>query len=318
MQLGFVSALLPDHSLEDVFQIAADQKYDCVEVMCWPVGAADRRYAGVTHIDVARLDEARIAQIRDLVERTGVQISGLGYYPNPLSPDSDEARTAVDHLHKVIDAAPRLGLNIVNTFIGRDPSRSVTDNWPRFVETWPAIVEHAERAGVRLGIENCPMYFTEDEWPGGKNLATCPAFWRRMFDAIPSPNLGLNIDPSHLVWQQIDAVRAVREFGSRIIHCHAKDAYVDRDRLNEVGILATPLEYHTPKLPGRGDLDWAAFLDALREIGYDGAVCVEVEDREYEESLERRIEALRESAEFLRPLLDGMIHHRGTETRRGG
>src|ERR1041385_5880220 len=152
---------------------------------------------------------------------------------------------------------------------------------------------------VRIGIENCPMLFTGDEWPGGKNLAVSPAIWRRMFEDIPSASFGLNYDPSHLVWQQMDPVKPIRDFASRILHVHAKDVRVDRDRLNQVGILATPLEYHTPKLPGLGEVDWPAFFAALTNVGYTGPVCIEVEDRAYEGSLEDRKRSLVQSKRFL-------------------
>jgi sugar phosphate isomerase/epimerase len=300
MQLGFVSAILPDLELSEVAAFAAEAGYDCVELMCWPPGKAERRYAGVTHVDVTDLDDAAAARVRETMARAGVAISGLGYYPNPLAADPEEARTAVEHLKRVIEAAPRLGVSRVNSMIGRDPAKSIDANWPRFLEVWPPIVRLAEEKGVRIGVEHCPMLFTGDEWPGGKNLAVSPAIWRRIFAAIPSAHLGLNYDPSHLVWQQMDPVRPIREFGDRLVHVHAKDARVDRDRLNEVGILATPLEYHTPKLPGLGQVDWSAFFAALTDVGYDGPVCVEVEDRAYEGSLADRKRALLQSARFLR------------------
>jgi len=250
MKLGFVSAILPELSLEEVLQFAGEVDFDCVELMCWPVGKAERRYAGVTHLDVTDLSETGIRRVRDLVADAGVAISGLGYYPNPLAPDPDEAAVAATHLRKVLDAAARLGVGVVNTFVGRDPARSLEANWQRFREVWPPLVRMAEESGVRIGIENCPMYFTGDEWPAGKNLAVSPAVWRRMFAEIPSPHWGLNYDPSHLVWQQMDYLKPLREFSDRLIHVHAKDVRVDRDRLDDVGVLATPLEYHRPKLPG--------------------------------------------------------------------
>jgi sugar phosphate isomerase/epimerase len=303
MQLGFVSAILPDLSLQEVVRFAAHEGFSCVELMCWPKGKAERRYAGVTHIDAADFAEPDAAEVNDLLVAAGVTISGLGYYPNPLAPDRDEAQVYIDHLKRVISAAGLLGVGVVNTFIGRDSSRSVEDNWPRFREVWAPLVKEAEEHGVRIGIENCPMLFTADEWPGGKNLAHCPAIWRRMFEAIPSASFGLNYDPSHLVWQQIDYVAPVWEFADRIVHVHAKDARVDRHRLDDVGILATPLEYHTPKLPGLGDVDWGRFLSVLSEVGYAGAVCIEVEDRAYEATLESRKAALRQSARFLRQFI---------------
>ena len=300
MQLGFVSAILPDLSLEDVVEFAATQGFECVEVMCWPKGKAERRYAGVTHIDAAGLTKADAAKVNDLLAYVGVSISGLGYYPNPLAPDRDEAKVYIAHIKKVIRAAERLGVGQMNTFIGRDWTKSVDGNWARFKQVWTPLVKFAEDHGVRIGIENCPMLFSADEWPGGKNLAHSPAVWRRMFEEIPSPSFGLNYDPSHLVWQHMDPVAPLREFADRIFHVHAKDCRIDRERLDDVGILATPLEYHTPKLPGLGDVDWSRFFSVLSDIGYAGPVCIEVEDRAYEGSLAMRKAALRQSGAFLR------------------
>ncbi|MCG6156542.1 sugar phosphate isomerase/epimerase family protein [Rubinisphaera margarita] len=300
MQLGFVTAILPDLSFEDVLSTASRIGYDCVEVMCWPQGGATRRYAGVTHIDVTSFEEKDAKQIRELLDRYGVSISGLGYYPNPLAPDAEEARTAVEHLRKLIEAAAILGIPQVNSFVGRDWTKSVDDNWPRFLETWGPLVEHAESHQVRIGIENCPMLFSNDEWPGGKNLAISPAIWRRMFADLPSPSFGLNFDPSHLVWMQMDYLAPLRDFADRIFHVHAKDVRVDQHLLNDVGILATPLQYHTPKLPGLGEVNWGKFFSVLGDTGYRGPVCVEVEDRSFEHSLAARKASLVQSHTFLR------------------
>ena len=300
MQLGFVSAILPELSFDEVCRIGAAEGYDCIEVMCWPPGKAERRYAGVTHIDTATLDDAGMDQIRATLARCGIQISGLGYYPNALSPDSEEARVAQQHIRSVIRAARALGLATVNTFVGRDWTQSVDENWPRFLDVWRPLIAYAEEHEVRVGIENCPMIFTRDEWPGGKNLACSPAIWRRMFEDIPSPSFGLNYDPSHPTWMQMDAIAPLRDFSDRIFHVHAKDVRVDRKLLDDVGILAYPLQFHTPKLPGLGDVDWGRFFSVLTSTGYDGPVCVEVEDRAYEGSLEDRKLSLRQSAGFLR------------------
>ncbi len=303
MKLGFVSAILPDLSLEGVVQFAASEGFSCVELMCWPKGRAERRYAGVTHIDVVELTQAEVVKVNDTLDAAGVSISGLGYYPNPLAPDASESAVYIDHLKQVIRAAEMLGVGLVNSFIGRDWTRSIDENWPRFQAVWKPLVQFAEDHGVRIAIENCPMLFTGDEWPGGKNLAYCPAIWRRMFEEIPSKNFGLNYDPSHLVWLQIDPIKPLWEFADRIFHVHAKDARVDRHRLDDVGTLATPLEYHTPKLPGLGDVNWSRFFSVLSDIGYDGPVCIEVEDRAYEGSLENRKVSLRQSAWFLKQFM---------------
>jgi sugar phosphate isomerase/epimerase len=303
MQLGFVSAILPDLSLAEVFEVAAESGYDCVEVMCWPVGKAERRYAGVTHIDVAGFTEEEARRVRALSERTGIDISALGYYPNPLAPDPAERETYSAHIRALIDAARLLGLATVNTFVGRDPSRSIEDNWPLFREIWPPLVRYAAEREINIGIENCPMLFTADEWPGGKNLAISPTVWRRMFEEIPDPHFGLNYDPSHMIWQQMDEVAPIREFAARLHHVHAKDVRLDRHRLDDVGVLAVPLAFHSPKLPGLGDVRWGRFFSALTDAGYTGPVCVEVEDRAYEGSLDDRKRALRQSARYLRQFM---------------
>jgi sugar phosphate isomerase/epimerase len=297
MQLGFVSAILGDLSLEQVLAFARDEGFACVELMCWPPGGADRRYAGVTHLDVTNLTDDHAKQVHDLLRKYGVAVSGLGYYPNPLDPNPQHRQVVVGHLKRVIDAAAKLGVGVVNTFIGRDPAGSLEANLMHVRGLWPEIVRHAAAVGVRLGIENCPMLFTKDEWPGGKNLAVSPAVWRQLFEILPDPTLGLNFDPSHLVWQHIDYVRCIREFGPRIVHVHAKDARIDPDQLYEHGTLG--LGWHTAKLPGLGDVDWGAFFSALTDAGYRGAVCVEVEDRAYEGSLADRQRALRQSRRYL-------------------
>ena len=303
MQLGFVSAILPECSLEEVFSVAQHAGYDCVELMCWPAGKATRRYAGVTHIDVQHFSDADAASVRQLARSTGVSISALGYYPNPLCADKEEAAVYIEQIRAMIRAARCLGLGTVNTFVGRDPAKTVQENWPRFLEVWRPLVQYAEEQNVRIGIENCPMYFTADEWPSGKNLAHSPAIWRRMFSEIDSGHFGLNYDPSHMIWQHMDYLRPLREFSGKLFHVHAKDARLDRDRLNEVGIMATPNEFHTPKLPGMGDVHWGRFFSMLTDAGYRGPVCVEVEDRASEGSLTARKAALRQSADYLRQFI---------------
>ncbi len=303
MQLGYVTAIVPELTLEEVFATAAEIGYECAEVMCWPQGKATRRYAGITHINIADLNDAMIASIGELSAKYSVGISGLGYYPNALSGDAAEAEQAVEHIKAVITATSMLGLTRMNTFIGRDWTKSVDDNWPRFLETWTPIIRHAEDHGVKVGIENCPMLFTADEWPGGKNLAGSPAIWRRMFNDIPSDNFGLNYDPSHLVFQHMDYLKPMREFSDKLFHVHAKDVRVDQYLLDDLGILAHPNDYHFPKLPGMGDVDWGKFFSVLTDTGYRGPVCVEVEDRAYEGSLEDRKLALQQSHTFLRNYL---------------
>lgn len=301
LPLGFVTAILADLTFEEVLAYAASEGFKCVEVMCWPVGKAERRYAGVTHIDVSDFSEADAANVQALLDKYGVSISSLGYYPNPLDPDPETRAVAVEHIKKVIRASALLGVNVMTTFIGRDWTKSLADNWELFDQVWPDIIRYAEEQGVKVGIENCPMLFSDDEWPGGKNMAYSPAIWREMFRRIPSDHFGLNFDPSHLVWQHIDIVRAIKEFSPRFVHVHAKDERIDTDAIYDHGILG--LKWHRPKLPGLGSVDWGAFFAALTDSGYRGPVVVEVEDRAYEETLDDRRASIAQSRRYLEPFM---------------
>ena len=303
LQLGFVTAIMADSSLEEVVDFASANGFACIEVMCWPKGLAERRYAGVTHIDVDALTDEKAAEINALLKQKNVYISGLGYYPNPLDPDHEKRDFYFGHIRKVIAAAARLGVPVVNTFIGRDPRLNLDENLEQFRAYWRAVITYAETLNVKIGIENCPMLFTYDEWPGGKNLAISPAIWEKMFTAVLSDHFGLNYDPSHMIWQQMDYLKPLEEFKHKLFHIHLKDAKLYREKLDRVGIMATPLEYHSPKLPGLGDVDWKKFLDGVRESGYSGPVVIEFEDKMYETSKEKIVEGLLKTRDYLQPLL---------------
>ncbi len=301
MKLGFTTPVVAEMSLEEVLAFAHEEGFACIEACCWPVGKADRKFAGVTHVDVAGFTRNRAEDVNALRAKYDVGFSALGYYPNPLDPDPAAAKRCVDHLKKVIVAAEMLGLKNVNSFIGRDWTRTVDDNWPRFLKTWKPLIAFAEDHDIRIGIENCPMSFTRDEWPGGKNLATSPVIWRRMFNDIPSKNFGLNYDPSHFILQFMDPIRPLKEFKEKLFHLHAKDVKIQHDRLDEVGAFAFPLQWHQPRIPGYGDVNWAKFMATLTEIGYAGDVCIEVEDDTFGKTLEGRQNALRVARNILKP-----------------
>ena len=303
MQLGFVTAIFADLDLDEVLALAAAEGFSCVEAMCWPPGPPERKYAGVTHVDVTDFSRRRADDVQAACRRHGVALSGLGYYPNPLDPDPAVAAAATAHLGRVIEAAALLGLDRVNAFVGRDWRRTVDDNWPRFLDTWRPLVRRAEERGVRIGIENCPMLFTRDEWPGGKNLFTTPAIWRKAFADIGSPAFGLNYDPSHLVLQGIDPLAPLTEFADRIFHVHAKDVRLDRRAIADVGRFDFPNRWHQPRIPGFGEIDWARFIGELMRVGYDGPVCVEVEDDTFGRTTAGRQRALRTARDVLRPYL---------------
>lgn len=301
MKLGFVSAILDQSSYEEMMDIAAELGFQCVEVACWPQGKAERRYAGVSHIDAERvLEDAVYAQhILDYAAEKGVAISSLAYYPNTMDGDLDKRAAAVEHLKVLIQASVKLGVNMVTTFIGRDQTKTVEENLELVRQVWPPIVALAEQCGVKIAIENCPMLFGPDQWPGGQNLMTTPAIWKKVFDLLPSKNLGLNYDPSHFVWQMIDYIQPIYTFRDKIFHVHYKDIKLYRDRLDQVGIMAYPLEFMSPKLPGLGDVDWGRYVSALTDIGYDGPTCIEVEDKAFEGSREKVLNSLRLSRRYM-------------------
>ena len=282
MKLGFFTAALPGNTLEQAAKWGVESGFQAIEIACWPFEKATRRYAGVTHINVTELDKAQAKDIRKMLDGYGLTISSLGYYPNPLHPDPEHRETVIGHLKKVIEAAEMLEVPIVGTFIGKDKDKTVPQNMEDYAKIWPPIVKFAKEHGVKIAIENCPMIFSYDEWPGGNNLASTPAIWREMWEIIPDDNFGLNLDPSHLVLQMIDYERVVREFADKIFHVHAKDLHVDWEGVYNHGVLSQGMGWQIPRLPGLGDMDWGKFIAALTGIGYDYVVSIEHEDRAFE------------------------------------
>ena len=299
MKLGLVSAILDGWTFEEMMDTVSGMGFACVEAASWPAGKAERRYAGVSHIDVDGLTDKKVQEILKTCKEKNVEISSLAFYPNTMDSDPIKRAAVVEHLKKVILASHKLGINMVTTFIGRDQSKSVEENLELVREVWPPILQLAEEQGVRIAIENCPMLFGPDQWPGGQNLMTTPAIWRKVFEILPSPNLGINYDPSHFVWQMIDYVKPLYEFKDKIFHVHFKDIKLYPDKLNDVGIMAYPLDFMSPKLPGLGDVDWGRFVSALTDIGYDGFACIEVEDRAFEGSREKILDSLRLSKHYM-------------------
>ena len=299
MKLGFVSAILDGWTFEEMIDTASEMGYTCVEVACWPCGKAERRYAGVSHINVDELTDEKVAYIKEYCAKKNVEISSLAYYPNAMDGNLEKRTAAVEHLKKVICATAKLGVNMVTTFIGRDQTKNVEENLELVKEIWPPIIALAEEKGVKIGIENCPMLFGRDQWPGGQNLMTTPAIWRKVFEILPSDNLGINYDPSHFVWQFIDYIKPLYEFKDKIFHVHYKDIKLYPDKLREVGVMAYPLDFMSPKLPGLGDVDWGKYVSALTDIGYDGCTCIEVEDRAFEGTKEKVLDSLRLSKRYM-------------------
>lgn len=300
MKLGIVSAIYDGFTFEDAVENAVSNGCKCMEVACWPQGKAERRYAGVSHIDVDNTSADYIAYIKDFCAEKGIEISSLAFYPNTMDGNIEKRNGAIEHLKKVINMSALLGVNMVTTFIGRDQTKTVEENLELFKEIWPPIIKFAEQKGVKVAIENCPMLFGAEQWPGGQNLFTTPALWRKMFEMLPSDNFGINYDPSHFIWQQINYIKPLYEFKDKIFHVHFKDIKLYPDRLNEVGIMGYPLDYMSPKLPGLGDVDWGKYVSALTDIGFNGYACIEVEDKAFESSKERILDSVELSCRYMR------------------
>ena len=305
MKLGFVSAILSEHSYEEMIDVASRLGFTCVEAACWPQGKAERRYSGVTHIDVERVltEEDYREHILAYAAEKGVEISALAFYPNTLDPNPNRRRANTEHLARVIRASARLGINLVTTFIGRDQRKTVEDNLAITRQVWPPLLRLAEEEGVRIAIENCPMLFGPDQWPAGQNLMTSPANWEKVFSLLDSPNLGINYDPSHFIWQHIDYIKPLYAFREKIFHVHFKDIKLYPEKLDQVGVLGYPLDYMAPKLPGLGDVNWGRFVSALTDIGYDGYACIEVEDRAFEGTPQRILDSLALSRRYMEPFV---------------
>ena len=301
MKLGFMTACLPEMKLEEIVKWAEEKGFDMLEVACWPRVFEQRRYAGTQHIDVENFTEEKAQEIKELFHSSNLEISSLGYYPNNLDPDLESRRFYHEHLKKVIEAAQKLNVEVVGTFVGRDPRMNVEESLEEFKKVFPDLVKFAEDYGVKLAIENCPMLYSLDRWPGGTNLATTPEIWRRMFDAIPSDYFGLNLDPSHLIWQQIDYVKIVHGFKEKIFHVHAKDTRIDKNKLNEVGIFG--FGWYIDKIAGTGDIDWNSFITALYEVSYDYVVSIEHEDRSFEKDKESKLRGILLAKQLLEPYI---------------
>lgn len=301
MKMGFVSAILDKMTFEEMIDTACDMGFECVEVACWPKGDAERRYAGVCHIDVDAVlsDEKYVDYILSYTKEKSVEISALAFYPNTMDGNIKKRNANISHLKKVVKASAKLDINMVTSFIGREQTETAEENLSIIREIWQPIIELAEAKGVRIAIENCPMLFGVEQWPGGQNLMTSPSLWRKIFEILSSDNLGLNYDPSHFVWQRMDYIKPIYEFSEKLFHIHFKDIKIHEDKLDDVGIMAYPLAFMSPKLPGLGEVEWDRFVSALTDVGYDGYACIEVEDRAFEETLERVIDSLKLSKRYM-------------------
>ena len=293
MKLGLFSTVFWENAFEEVIDNISNMGLEYVELACWP------QNSGVTHLDITSMDDGKISYIKSYCDDRKVKISSLAYYPNPLDPDLSAREFCIKHIYRLIDASAALDVNMISTFIGRDPKKSIDENMDIMCEVWRPIISYAESKKVKIAIENCAMLFHQDHWPGGLNLMTTPVIWRRVFELLDSPSLGLNFDPSHFVWQQLNYIKPIYEFREKIFHIHFKDVMVNREKLEEIGVMSIPEEYMTYKIPGSGDINWSEFITALKSINYSGPACIEVEDGEYQSSRENILIGINKTIKYL-------------------
>lgn len=301
MKLGFLTVGLGPLSLDEMLRWGAANHFETVEIGCWP--PTHKRASDGMQLDVTTLTAARAQEICALTQEVGLPISCLSYCDNNLARDADRRKANLEHLHRVIDAAALLDVDTVCTFVGRDETKTIAENIQLAAQVLTPTVRYAREKNVRIAIENCPMPGWQFEGLVG-NVAHTPEVWDALFQAIPDENFGLNLDPSHLIWLEIDPIRAAREYAPKTLYAHAKDTELVTEQKYRRGIM-DPVNngWRIYRNPGRGALDTGAFLAALRAGGYDGALSIEMEDPDWWGNSASVQAGLLAARDFLRPLL---------------
>lgn len=279
MKLGYLTSELAG------IEKAAALGFDAVEL---DVGALGDPKA-------SELDSSVVERARADAERHGIEITAIAYYGLVFDPP-DEAELGRTY-DRVFDAAAALGVTTVASMSGFDPDRDWDGNLELFQQRFGPLADRAEQSGLRIALENWMGYWGHLPFKP-VNGGGSPGVWAAWFEAVPSPALGLEFDPSHLFWQGIDPIRALREFSDRIHHVHAKDVELLPEERYRWGVNGDTFRF---RIPGYGAIDWTEFISALDEIGYSGGVAVEHEDALY--LGDRFDEGLARSRHVLHPLI---------------
>ncbi|QGU94661.1 TIM barrel protein [Clostridium bovifaecis] len=304
MNLGFLTGCLKS-TLEEKVKWAKENGFDALEISCWP-RLNDRDYSG-SDIDVEKLDDNEVEKIKSLFSGNEMKISSLAYYDNMLHHNLDIRNKYISHLKSVIDAAEKLGVELVGTFVGKDFTKTIEENFSEYEKVFRDLVDYCKSKKIKLMIENCPMpSWHKEGW--GATISYSPELWYEMFKRIPDDNFGLNFDPSHLIWLQIDYIKALREFKDRIFHVHAKDCRLLKERVGYYSIFGKQigkthgedLGFIKPCMPGLGDVEWDSVFEVLWDIGYTGAISIEHEDKDYEGTDDKVKEGLLIAYKYLR------------------
>ncbi len=290
MRLGFYT----DYS-QSIAAFAQGTGFTSLELSAWPQSA----------LNADEISDNRLREIRTDLDERDIQISALGYYPNYLAEDESESREYARYLRQVLKLAKRIGAPVVATFAGQTPGLSVQDCLPKFEKLFTDFTAEAEDLGIKIAIENCPML--NHKTRTGENIAYSPEIWEAMFDAVPSEALGLEIDPSHLVYLGIDYIAAIQDFAHRIVHFHAKDLDIDERKRARLGFYGSAFDkldgfgngWWRFRAPGWGVIDWTRVITALVEGGYQGNIDIEHEDEVFAAAALSKIEGEADIVELL-------------------
>ncbi len=226
-------------------------------------------------LDPDRLDDAAIARIKGNIERAGIYVSALAVDGNHIDPDPARRAQVNTYAAKCIELAGKMGIPNIG-------GQSGTIRGERLEQQVDEIV----RVYTEKYFPLCEKYKVRILWEpyaGGPNIATGPVGWEALFKAFNnSPHVGLQFDPSHLVWQFMDPVAAAREFVDKIFDVHLKDTEILWHVVRRAGIQpVNNVRWWRFRLPGDGSVDWKGFFSVLAEAGYTGAMNIENEDEFY-------------------------------------
>jgi sugar phosphate isomerase/epimerase len=282
MNIGFLTNCLRHSTLPEIIGWAGANGFSSLELASWP---RDPDKADPS-LDVVNFNAEQAQALTALAQQHNITFTCLTFCPNTLDHDPAKRAENVQHLYRIMDAAHLLGVNTISTFVGRDETKTQAQNFDEMVNVFTPLLDYAGARNIRIAIENCPMPGWQFEGLPG-NLAYAPLIWDEMFSRLPQPNFGLNLDPSHLVWLDVDYYDVVPNYASRIFHSHAKDTEIYPDKRSYDSILNSGWNtWWKYRLPGKGEVDWKRWVNVLRANGYDGVLSIEHEDPDYEHTEE--------------------------------
>lgn len=308
MKIGFLTNCLTLPLTEKV-EFAQKIGFNTLEIACWPLKN------GLLHsgcdIDVKNFSCDQATELKNHFEKNNISIAALSYYDNMLHQDTEIRIENQRHLRDVIKVAEKLGISLVGTFVGKNFSMSIKENFELYKKIFTPLVDYAGEHNVSLMIENCPMpSWSQEGLPS--TISYSPEFWDEMFSIIPSKNFGLNFDPSHLYWMQIDYIKCIKSYSDRIFHVHANDLKINPElktiysfygkKINKTNY--KDMGWYIPKAPGLGEIKWPEVIKTLRSVSYDGCITIEYKDQTLSGADIKVMEGLNYSYNYLKHIIE--------------